>query len=296
MSLATVRHASPETMFTPDQYRLLDFGDGRRLESFGSVLLDRVCPAAEGIAKATPEVWREADARFERGSGGKGQWKTQRPLPERWQIVHGAFTLDLKRTDVGHLGIFPEQASNWDWIAGQVRRAARPLKVLNLFAYTGGSTLAAAGAGAEVTHVDSARNTVAWAQGNAERSGLGDAPIRWIAEDAAKFVRREIKRGNRYDAVILDPPSYGHGPRGEVWRAAKHLPPLLKMCCRLTDPNGRFVLLTCHTPKLDVAKLREMLSGALVDPRAGRSDARALTIRSEAGRALPCGICVRWEG
>ena len=148
----------------------------------------------------------------------RGNGRDRRELPERWTIAHGPLQFELKRTDFGHLGLFPEQAENWDWIAERVAAAGRPLKVLNLFAYTGGSTLAAAAAGAEVVHVDAAKNIVAWARRNAELSGLADAPIRWIAEDAMKFVKRELKRGNRYDAVILDPPSYGHGPQGEVWR------------------------------------------------------------------------------
>jgi 23S rRNA (cytosine1962-C5)-methyltransferase len=212
----------------------------------------------------------------------------------------------LKRTEFGHLGVFPEQAANWDWIAAQVRDAPRarrsgtsddppPLRILNLFAYTGGSTLTAAAAGAEVVHVDSARNTLAWARRNAGLSGLGDATVRWIAEDALKFVRRELKRGNRYDAVILDPPSYGHGPRGEVWRLSKHLPRLLEMCGRLTARRRLFILLTCHTPKFDPARLEQMLTDALGDSDTGSVSAAELSILSAAGRRLPSGIAVRWQ-
>jgi 23S rRNA (cytosine1962-C5)-methyltransferase len=166
--------------------------------------------------------------------------------------------------------------------------------VLNLFAYTGGSTLAAAAAGAEVVHVDAARNTVARARRNAELSGLADAPIRWITDDAMKFVRRELKRGSRYDAVILDPPSYGHGSSGEVWRLAKHLGPLLAMCGRLTAQRRRFILLTCHTPGFDAARLEEIVSGALGDSSRSTSSAARMTITATDGRQLICGEVVRW--
>ena len=166
----------------------------------------------------------------------------------------GRCVLELKRTNFGHLGLFPEQAANWPWIAEQVA-SAPAMRVLNLFAYTGGSTLAAAAAGAEVVHVDAAKNIVAWARRNAALSGLADAPIHWIAEDALKFVKRELRRENRYDAVILDPPSYGHGAHGEVWRLSQHLPRLLELCGQLTAGRRRFMLLTCHTPDFEPARL-----------------------------------------
>jgi 23S rRNA (cytosine1962-C5)-methyltransferase len=208
---------------------------------------------------------------------------------------------ELKRTDFGHLGLFPEQAENWDWISrlsasqgADVPSAAKhPLKILNLFAYTGGSTLAAAAAGAEVTHVDAAKNTVAWARRNAELSGLAAAPIRWIAEDAVKFVKREVKRGNRYDALILDPPSYGHGPRGEVWRLSKHLPRLLDLCAELTAGRPRFMLLTCHTPGYDAESLEKMMREVVGSKQ--RVVSRPLTIRTADGRRLPSGVVVRCE-
>ena len=210
-------------MFTPDQYQLIDFGDARRLERFGPLLLDRPCPSAEGFTPADPEAWGKADARFHRAEQGEGHWTNNGELPPTWAISHGQIRLELKCTAVGHLGLFPEQAENWDWIARQVAAAARPPNVLNLFAYTGGSSLAAAAAGAEVLHLDAAKNTVAWARHNAQLSQMTDLPIRWIAEDARKFLRRELKRENRYDAIILDPPSYGPGTRGEAWRLSENL-------------------------------------------------------------------------
>ena len=304
-------------MFTPDEYQLLDFGDGRRLERFGPVTFDRPCPAAESVAKADPDAWQRADTRFEGRDTEKGQWTDQRELPGRWTVGHGSLCFELKRTDFGHLGLFPEQAENWDWVSrlasplgegqgeGSIlenpsgphprplsqRERGVSLKVLNLFAYTGGSTLAAAAAGADVVHVDAARNIVAWARRNAERSGLGDAPVRWITEEAVKFVERELKRGNRYDAVILDPPSYGHGPRGEVWRLSKHLPRLLSLCGELTAGRPKFMLLTCHTPGYDATVLRQMSIEALGNELT--ATAGPLSLRAADGRRLPSGVVVR---
>jgi 23S rRNA (cytosine1962-C5)-methyltransferase len=318
-------------MFVAKDYQLLDFGDRRRLERFGEIVLDRPCPAAETFERAVPDSWPQADARFEGRDELRGVWIDRRELPERWIVTHDGLRFELKRTEFGHLGIFPEQAENWDWITrclsplplGEGKGEGRPaavssgesdgdcgpggphplplsqrergdkVKVLNLFAYTGGSTLAAAAAGAEVVHVDAAKNVVAWARRNAERSGLADAPIRWIAEDALKFVKRELKRGRRYDALILDPPSYGHGPHGEVWRLSKHLPRLLDLCAELTDGQPRFMLLTCHTPGYDPESLRQMVRKQC----GGRQTivARPVVIPASDGRGLPSGCGVRCE-
>ena len=282
-------------MFTPDQYQLLDFGDGRRLERFGRVCVDRPCPAVEGLQRTDPGPWRQADVRFERTDENQGQWSEETDLPKPWTVAHGPVHFDLKLSPAGQMGVFPEQAANWEWIADRVKETPGPVKVLNLFGYTGGSTLAAAAAGAEVTHVDAALNTVAWARRNAERSGMADLPIRWIGEDAVKFAQRELKRGNRYDAVILDPPSYGHGPRGEVWRLAKHLPRLLSLCGELTAGRRRFMLLTCHTPGFDPRQLKQMMAESIDDATGGRYAAGRMTIRSATGREMPSGVVVRWQ-
>jgi 23S rRNA (cytosine1962-C5)-methyltransferase len=284
-------------MFDSTQYQLLDFGDGRRLERFGVVVLDRPCPAAESIRRTAPPLWSAADARFERLDAEEGRWLLPGNPPQHWTIAHGRMILELKRTDFGHVGLFPEQAENWDWIAEEVRRSslesAGGVKVLNLFAYTGGSTLAAAAAGAAVTHVDAARNIVAWARRNAELSALAEAPIRWIAEDAVKFAKREIRRGNRYDAVILDPPSYGHGAHGEPWRLAEDLPRLLDLCAELTAPRPRFVLLTCHTPGFSPARLQNLLATAF---GSAQVVAAPLVLVASTGQALPSGVAARWAG
>jgi 23S rRNA (cytosine1962-C5)-methyltransferase len=278
-------------MFTPKEYQLLDFGEGRKLERFGGLVLDRVCPAAEGVAQGEPAIWAQAAARYERTTGERGAWEPDgADATSPWAIAHGPLRFELKLTEFGHLGVFPEQAANWDWIAEQVHRAPHPLKILNLFAYTGGSTLAAAAAGADVVHVDAARNTVNWARRNAELSGLALSPIRWIAEDAPLFVRRELKRGNRYHAVILDPPSYGHGPQGEVWKLGEHLPELLSLCAELTAADRRFVLLSCHSPGFGPGELGRLMAQAF-----GEHDIETgeMFVGTTSGRPLPCGAVAR---
>lgn len=281
-------------------YQLLDFGNGRRLERFGPVTLDRPCPAAELLQQADPQTWTCADARFEGREQDKGQWIDRRELPDRWNVRVDRLQFELKRTDFGHVGIFPEQIENWRWIDKQCRliassEANKKLKILNLFAYTGGSTLAAAAAGAEVVHVDAARNVIAWARRNAELSGLADAPVRWIAEDAVKFVARELKRGNRYDALILDPPTYGHGPQGEVWQLSKHLPGLLDLCREVTAGRLEFLLLTCHTPSYDAETLSELVQEHLFRSPSGWMKARPLLITTDNDRSLPSGMVLEWR-
>jgi len=282
-------------MFSPDQYELIDFGDGRKLERFGDYVLDRLSPSAEGKAKRNPDIWKTADTRYERTGPETGRWRKAKAIPKCWHIEHGPVTFEIKPTSFGHVGIFPEQAVHWDWIAKQVQRADRPLSVLNLFAYTGGSTLAAAAAGAQVTHVDSAKAAVVWARRNAEISGLAEAPIRWIVEDATRFVRREIRRGRTYDAIILDPPSYGHGPKREVWKLATHLMPLLKGCGKLTQSQGVFFLLTCHTPGYGAPELEASLASITQGACQAGVRATALALQTARGRKLQSGYAARWS-
>lgn len=281
-------------MWLSGQYTLLDFGEGRKLERFGPYTLDRPMAAADA-RRANPELWQSAHARYERGSGERGVWQGRQQLPKTWTISHAGATFELKPNEFGHLGVFVEQAENWDWISKQVGRAGRTVRVLNLFAYTGGSTFAAALAGAEVTHVDAARNAVAWARRNAELSSLAEAPIRWIAEDARTFVARELRRGNHYDAVILDPPSYGHGRQGEVWKLDEHLLPLLTACGELTAQRRAFMLLSCHTPGYGPAELEACLAEAVFGHCQSGVRARPLTMRSEDGRTLPSGVVARFS-
>ncbi len=276
-------------------HQLLDFGEGRKLEQFGPLRLERPCPGSEDVPRSDLGLWQAADARFTGASANEGRWESGRALPERWTVRRGPMVLELKRCESGHVGLFPEQAENWEWLADEVRSAGGPIRVLNLFAYTGGSTLACAAAGAEVTHVDAARNVVAWARRNAELSGLADSPIRWIGEEAVKFTRREAKRGSHYDAVILDPPSYGHGPRGEVWRLSRHLPRLLGLCAELTAGQCRFILLTCHTPGYDPPRLEAMVRDAFAPCSQREFSSRITMLRTPPGRALPSGVVVRWK-
>jgi 23S rRNA (cytosine1962-C5)-methyltransferase len=272
-------------MFFRDQYELLDFGDGRKLERCGAWIVDRPAPAAEGVRRSEPGLWASADHVYDRDAA---RWQSKPNAEKSWSIQHEGLTFTLSCTDSGQVGIFPEQAANWDRFAETI---SSPLKVLNLFAYTGGSTLACAAAGAEVVHIDAAQNIVHWARRNAEASSLADRPIRWIAEDAVKFVERELRRGKQYDAVILDPPSYGHGPKGEVWKLEADLPPLLENVARLTAGRRKFILLSCHTPQFEADMLAELLRQTMGDGKI-RSGELALTTAS--GRSLQSGYFSRW--
>ena len=281
-------------MFDTTGYELLDFGNGRRLERFGAVALDRPCPAAQSVRPCQEALWRKADGRFDRDVADRGVWNWRGPMPKVWTVSGQDITFELKCTAHGQVGLFAEQAENWNWIARQVRRSAEPLRVLNLFAYTGGSTLAAAAAGAQVVHVDAARNVVSWARRNAELSGLADAPIRWIVEDARRFVARERRRGSQYDAVILDPPSYGHGPQGQAWELRKDLQPLLRACAPLTSSRRAFLLLTCHSPGYGPAELSACLADAIFGHCGAGVIARTLQLSTADGRRLPSGVMSRW--
>lgn len=282
-------------MFSNDQYQLLDFGDSRRLERFGEYILDRPCPAADGIGRHDPKQWDDAHAYYLQRNVNEGNWRSQGQMPLSWKIKYGDCDMELKLTDFGHVGVFPEHAGNWDWLARELQKTEETLKVLNLFAYTGGATLAAATNGAEVVHVDSAQNSVLWARRNTESSGLSHASIRWITEDARKFATRELKRGNKYHGIVLDPPSYGHGPKGEVWKIQQDLDELLELCMELTTHDRRFVLLSCHTTGYLPSDLEQILVRAVGSNHRGTLEAGGLAIRSEDGRQLPCGIAARWS-
>lgn len=288
----------------PD-YELIDFGGGRRLERFGDAVLDRPCPAAADTKKATPAAWSDALSRYDGTRATDGSWKPKAKAASlattcRVPLSEGLeFTLGVTPTPAGQVGLFPEQLTNWRWIADRTARLARaqpeePPRVLNLFAYTGGSTLAAACAGAAVTHVDASKPSVALARDNAERSGLAEAPIRWIVEDAIRYCRREVKRDARYDAIVLDPPTYGHGPKGEAWRLDRDLPELLELCATLVDRSPRFFLATCHTPGIGPAELSAYLSDAIVGHCGQPPTAGELWLKTAGGRRLESGVYARW--
>ena len=263
----------PDFMWCPDtwrDYELLDCSGGEKLERWGGQLLVRPDPQAIWNTPRVHRGWKHNAGRYARSSSGGGKWEN-RSMPERWTVAWKELTFNVKPMNFKHTGLFPEQAANWDWARERIRAAGRPVSVLNLFAYTGGATLACASAGASVCHVDAARGMVQWARENARSSGLEDAPIRWIVDDCGKFVEREIRRGRFYDAIILDPPSYGRGPSGEVWKLEENLYPFLELVSRVLSPQPLFVLLNSYTTGL----------------------APGLPV-SESGLILPCGATGRW--
>lgn len=275
-------------------YELIDAGDGRRLERFGAMTVDRPAPAAEE-PRRDAAAWATADLAFTRYVGWESL-STDGPRP--WRVRDGELTFELRPTDTGQVGVFPEQASNRAWATDVVRALPHPVSILNLFAYTGAMTLSVAAAGAEVSHVDGSRPTVAWARSNAELSGLADRPIRWIVDDVEAFVAREIRRGRTYDAVILDPPSYGHGGRGgraRPWRLDERLPSLLEACATLTGGQPAFVVLTAHTPGFGPDRLADELVAAF-GPRPGDVEAGELVLHARSGARLRLGAFARMIG
>ena len=275
-------------------YEVLDTSDGEKLERWGSYILVRPDPQVIWFTPRNDRRWREYDAKYARSNSGGGQWSRNR-LPERWQIHYRELTFNVKPMNFKHTGVFPEQAENWDFIDTAIRAAGRPVSVLDLFAYTGGATLAAAAAGASVCHVDAAKGMVAWAKENAAASGLGEAPIRWIVDDCAKFVEREIRRGRRYDAVIMDPPSYGRGPSGEIWKLEKDLYPFVKLVSGVLSDKPLFFILNSYTTGLAPSVLTCLLD-TLITPRFGghtESDELGLPV-TDSGLVLPCGATGRW--
>jgi 23S rRNA (cytosine1962-C5)-methyltransferase len=276
-------------MFDPDQYQLLDFGNGEKLEMFGGTVIRRATPSvAEARGKSTDVQW-ESSLCF-RKRDCVGEWEGD--VPASWQIKHLKKTLNLKPTPAGQIGIFPEQATNWSWIESQPQSLAG-LNAINLFGYTGGTTLSLASRGASVVHVDSARNVVGWARQNATDSEMGELPIRWIVEDALKFVRRESVRGSKYDILVADPPSYGTGPKNERWKFQNHFEELLALMAEISSAQLQMLIISCHTTGFGVEQLRNSILKHF-DLRAGRTDAFSLQLESITGDRLGCGCCVRY--
>ena len=275
-------------------YELIDCGGGEKLERWGKHVLVRPAPQAIWQPPRNNPLWRRPDARYARASTGGGAWE-KKDVPAQWQVRYRELTFQVKPMNFKHTGLFPEQAANWDFAMEQIRRAGRPISVLNLFAYTGGATVACAAAGASVCHVDAARGMVSWGRDNARASGLEDAPIRWIVDDCAKFVEREIRRGRRYDAVIMDPPSYGRGPSGEVWKLEDSLWPFVELVAGVLSDEPLFFLINSYTTGLAPSVLTYILE-SLITPKYGgrtRSDELGLPV-TESGLALPCGATGRW--
>ena len=276
-------------------YALLDCSDGEKLERWGGYILRRPDPQAIwSTGREGP--WNRADAVYARSSSGGGRW-TRSDVPPQWQVRYGDLVFRIKLMNFKHTGLFPEQAANWDFIRRAVSGAGRPVRVLNLFAYTGAATLAAASAGAEVCHVDAAKGMVGWAKENAQVSGLGEKPIRWIVDDCRKFVEKEIRRGKRYDALILDPPSYGRGPTGEVWKLEDSLYGFLELCSGVLSPEPLFVLISSYTTGLQPAVLTYLAETVFSRRFGGGAESRELGLPVEKnGLILPCGAACRWMG
>ena len=283
-------------MWVADQwkdYEILDTSCGEKLERWDKYLLVRPDPQVIWQTKKEHAGWKKNNGHYHRSSKGGGEWEFHN-LPEQWAVHYKDLTFQLKPFSFKHTGLFPEQAVNWDWCAEQIRSAGRPVKVLNLFAYTGAATISAAAAGAAVTHVDASKGMVGWAKENAQASGLEDRPIRWLVDDCMKFVEREIRRGNHYDGIIMDPPSYGRGPKGEIWKIEDSIYPFIQRAALLLSEEPVFFLVNSYTTGLAPAVLTYLLSTALKN-RGGKTESSEIGLPvSATGLVLPCGACGRW--
>ena len=286
------------TLTIPPQpdYELLDSGEEEKLERYGSVVLARPDPQALWEKHLSNSEWQKADGLYVRSKGQtsrtQGDWKTKKDFPKQWEVDFGGLRFQVRATSFKHTGLFPEQLSNWDWMRGKLKKGSR---VLNLFAYTGGATLAAAQVGAEVTHVDASKTAVAWARENAELSGLGEKPIRWITEDVLAFLRREVKRGNRYDAIVMDPPAFGHGPKDELWKIEENLLGLMHLCEEVLSDDPLFVLMSGYAAGYSPLAFAYNLE-RFEKRFGGEVECGELSIQEKGtDHELPCGIYARWE-
>ncbi len=297
--MATPKPNQPALESAPSgDYILLDSGNERKLEQLGPYLIVRPAPQAIWSPRLPASAWKRAQAVYERDSSGGGSWTFHQKVKRELDILFDRLAFRIKLTNFGHLGLFPEQAENWEWLRAAIRRRLghnrqTNLHVLNLFAYTGGSTLAASQAGAHVVHVDAAKGSVDWARRNAELCSLQDRPIRWLVDDALKFVKRESRRGSRYHGIIFDPPSFGRGPQGEVFKIENDLMPLLEACKELLAPDALFLLYSCHTPGFTPLVMHNQLS-ELVETRPGALQSGEMVVVDQQGRALPSGANARW--
>ena len=275
-------------------YELLDASDGERLERWGKYILVRPDPQIIWKGAARHHAWKQADGVYRRSSSGGGGW-VKHKMPETWDISYGDLKFRLKPMGFKHTGLFPEQATNWDWFSSLIKNANRPIKVLNLFAYTGGATVAAAKAGASVVHVDASKGMVAMAKENAVLSGLENAPIRYIVDDCKKFIEREIRRGNKYDGIIMDPPSYGRGPNGEVWKLEDNIDELIGLASQVLSREPLFFLINSYTTGLSPLTMSYILDLKVKSVYGGKVEAGEIGLRvSQTGSVLPCGASTRW--
>ena len=276
-------------------YEVLDTSGGEKLERWGKYLLVRPDPQVIWNTPHEHPGWKKKNGHYHRSSKGGGEWEFIN-LPDEWSISYKELTFHLKPFSFKHTGLFPEQAVNWDWFSDLIVHAGRPVKVLNLFAYTGGATVSAAKAGAQVTHVDASKGMVSWAKENAAASGLADAPIRWLVDDCTKFVEREIRRGNHYDGIIMDPPSYGRGPKGEIWKIEENIFPFVELTTKLLSDKPLFFLINSYTTGLQPAVLSYMLNLTVKKQFGGKVAAEEIGLPvSGTGLVLPCGASGRWQ-
>lgn len=277
-------------------YKLIDSADGEKLEYWGKYLLRRPDPQAIWLEQTEKALWKSTDAWYHRSSSGGGKWQFfNKKMPERWTVNYCELTFNIKPMGFKHTGLFPEQAVNWDWFSALIKNAGRPIRVLNLFAYTGGATVAGLAAGAAVTHVDASKGMVSWAKENVISSGLGDKSVRYIVDDVVKFVQREQRRGKTYDAIIMDPPSYGRGPSGEVWKIENELYPLILDCMKILSDKPLFFLINSYTTGLSASVLDTVLSMTMKKKYGGNIECDEIGLpMSSNGLVLPCGISGRW--
>jgi len=275
-------------------YECLDAGNGEKLERWKDVILARPDPQIIWKEKTFPEKWKKTNARYHRSSTGGGSWQYEKKMPESWKIQYKNLTFQIKPMGFKHTGLFPEQAVNWDWMMDKIAKANRPIRVLNLFAYTGGATVACLAAGASVCHVDSSKGMVTWAKENVAASGLADKPVRYIIDDVNKFVNREIRRGNQYDAIIMDPPSYGRGTNGEVWKFEENIDDLVNLCTKVLSDDPLFFLINSYTTGISSTVLADILQMAI--SKKGTVTAGEIGLpMTGSSLVLPCGIFGRWE-
>lgn len=277
-------------------YELIDCSCGERLERWGNITLIRPDPQVIWKTEKKNPLWRKADAVYHRSQSGGGNWEIKRKIPDFWTIGYRDLTFNIKTMGFKHTGLFPEQAVNWDYTADVIKNAGRPVKVLNLFAYTGGATVSALAAGASVVHVDASKGMTMWAKENAVSSGVADSPVRWIVDDCIKFVQREIRRGNRYDIIIMDPPSYGRGPGGEVWKLENEVYSFVELCSQVLSDEPLMMLINSYTTGLSPSVM-EYILGAVVKPRfGGKVTGSEIGLRAaENGLILPCGASAIWS-
>lgn len=276
-------------------YEIIDMANGEKLERWGNIKLIRPDPQIIWKNKSFPNEWKNANARYNRSNTGGGAWEYKKRLPESWQVKYKNLTFNIKPMGFKHTGLFPEQAVNWDWMINKIQQSKRNIKVLNLFAYTGGATVACLLAGASVCHVDSSKGMTTWAKENVESSGLREKPVRFIIDDVVKFVQREIRRGNKYDAIVMDPPSYGRGKNGEVWQFENNIADLVELCMQVLSDDPLFFLINSYTTGISSRVLANLLELNMKNHKGKITSGEIGLPMKNSNLVLPCGIYGRWE-